>query len=88
MDSLYKQRQEIAAMEQRQKKEMDKLRGEIQNSNKQRGYVNTGKTDKTLEDKLIDSAIDKGMDKLFDHLFWLIKGDGVVCSHFNVITAW
>lgn len=69
VDSLYKQRQEIAAMEQRQKKEMDKLRGEIRNSNNQRVNVNTGKSDKTLEDKLIDSAIDKGMDKLFDHLF-------------------
>lgn len=69
VDSLFKHRQEIMAMEARQKKEMDKLRSEIKNSNNQRVYINTGKSGKTLNDKLIDSAIDKGMDKVFDHLF-------------------
>lgn len=69
VDGLYKQRQQITAMEQRQKQEMDKLRGEIKSIKNNKTYAGSGRKSKTIEDKLLDSAIDKGMDKVFDHLF-------------------
>lgn len=69
VDSLYKQRQQIAAMEQRQKHEMEKLRGEIKNINNRKTHVKSAQGSSSVGDKLLDSAIDKGMEKLFDHLF-------------------